>query len=106
MAINFQLNWNVIISNKHSRLIREKKERLLLSLQIVQRKRKSCKRAVAKEGLNLVIAQSLWLINVTCNYPLTMALMSRIEHTSKNWLANCFRDFGKKGLKRTAITNV
>ena len=102
MAINFQLNWNVIISNKHSRLIREKKERLLLSLQMVQRKRKSCKRAVAKEGLNLVVAQSLWLINVTCNYPLTMALMS----TSKNWLANCFRDFGKKGLKRTAITNV
>ena len=33
-------------------------------------------------------------------------LMSRIERSRKNLLANCFHNFGKKDLKETAIRNV
>ena len=33
-------------------------------------------------------------------------LMSRIEHSCKNLLVNCFHNFGKKDLKETAIRNV
>ena len=34
------------------------------------------------------------------------ALMSRIDLVSKNLLANCFRSFSKKDLKRTTIRKV
>ena len=33
-------------------------------------------------------------------------LMSRIERSRKNLLANCFHNFGKKDLKETAIRNI
>ena len=32
--------------------------------------------------------------------------MSRIEHCGKNELANCFRNFGRKDLKDSAVKNV
>ena len=32
--------------------------------------------------------------------------MSRIEHCGKNVLANCFRNFGRKDLKDSAVKNV
>ena len=32
-----------------------------------------------------------------------LSFMSRIDLVSKNWLANCFRNFSKKDLKKTAI---
>ena len=34
------------------------------------------------------------------------ARMSRIDLVSKNFLANCFRNFSKKDLKKTAIKKI